>query len=102
VPSHVVAQRPELRRIRSAKGFRASERQLTTWQRRGGRGQRIHAVPCHGGLSPRAYHRVLKLAHTLADLEDRAQIAERHVMEALGYRELDRGAQEGGEAQVGA
>jgi magnesium chelatase family protein len=47
------------------------------------------------GLSPRAYHRVLKLARTLADLEDRAQIAERHVMEALGYRELDRGAQEG-------
>jgi len=55
------------------------------------------------GLSPRAYHRVLKLARTLADLEDQPAIGERHVIEALGYRDLDRAAREGaGAAGYGA
>lgn len=49
------------------------------------------------GLSPRAYHRVLKLARTLADLEDRPEIGERHVIEALGYRDLDRANGDGAE-----
>jgi len=34
-------------------------------------------------LSARAYHRVLKLARTIADLAGRAEIATEHLAEAL-------------------
>jgi magnesium chelatase family protein len=37
-------------------------------------------------LSARAYHRVLKLARTIADLEDQATIKPAHLAEALQYR----------------
>ena len=39
-------------------------------------------------LSARAYHRVLKVARTLADLEDKQQIETRHLSEALSYRKV--------------
>jgi magnesium chelatase family protein len=38
------------------------------------------------GLSARSYHRAWRVARTLADLEEGVPIAERHVLEALGYR----------------
>ena len=44
-------------------------------------------------LSARAYHRVLKLARTLADLENADVIAPGHVAEAIQYRVLDRGGE---------
>lgn len=37
-------------------------------------------------LSPRAYHRVIKLARTIADLEGSESIAVEHILEALQYR----------------
>lgn len=37
-------------------------------------------------LSARAYHRVIKLARTIADLEGRDSIGEHHVLEAVQYR----------------
>lgn len=42
------------------------------------------------GLSARAYHRVLKVARTLADLGGRREIAPDDALEALTYRTLDR------------
>ncbi|MDH2433299.1 YifB family Mg chelatase-like AAA ATPase [Pokkaliibacter sp. MBI-7] len=42
------------------------------------------------GLSARAYHRVLRVSRTLADMAGEAQIGMRHVLEALSYRQLDR------------
>ncbi len=42
------------------------------------------------GLSARAYHRVLKVARTIADLEGAAHIDASHLSEALSYRRLDR------------
>lgn len=37
-------------------------------------------------LSPRAYHRVLKLAQTIADMEQADRITNDHILEALQYR----------------
>ncbi|MGD8752443.1 MAG: hypothetical protein PVG14_13530, partial [Anaerolineales bacterium] len=37
-------------------------------------------------LSARAYHRVLKLSRTIADLAGEAQVAPTHLAEALQYR----------------
>ena len=44
------------------------------------------------GLSARAYHRVLKLARTCADLAAEPHISPAHVAEAVGLRLLDRPA----------
>ncbi len=37
-------------------------------------------------LSPRAYHRVIKLARTIADLAGEQNIKDSHILEALSYR----------------
>ncbi len=41
------------------------------------------------GLSARSYHRILKVARTVADLEQSPSINTAHLTEALSYRKLD-------------
>ncbi|OHR64482.1 ATP-dependent protease [Haemophilus sp. HMSC61B11] len=42
------------------------------------------------GLSVRAYHRILKVSRTIADLNGEKEIQQPHLAEALGYRAMDR------------
>lgn len=41
-------------------------------------------------LTARTYHKVLKVARTIADLDGEEQIGCSHLKEALGYRMLDK------------
>lgn len=42
------------------------------------------------GLTARTYHKILKVARTIADLDGEERILERHLKEAVGYRSLDK------------
>ncbi|QSR85799.1 YifB family Mg chelatase-like AAA ATPase [Methylacidimicrobium sp. B4] len=59
----------------------------------------VLSPPCAGflsqalsdlGLSARAFHRILKVARTIADLGGREELREEDLAEAIGFRSLDR------------
>lgn len=52
--------------------------------------QLIHQAMRRLSLSARAYHRILKVARTIADLDRSDPILPAHLGEAIGYRRLDR------------
>ena len=44
----------------------------------------------HMPFSARAYHRILKVARTIADMDDSGTIQKHHIGEALSYRAFDK------------
>jgi len=50
----------------------------------------LRAAVTQLGLSAPAYHRILKIARTIADLAGAADLEPIHVSEAIQYRSLDR------------
>ncbi|MDD4957233.1 MAG: YifB family Mg chelatase-like AAA ATPase [Candidatus Omnitrophica bacterium] len=43
------------------------------------------------GISARAYHKILKISLTIADMDSSDIVTTQHISEAIGYRTLDRG-----------
>ncbi|MGH9810614.1 MAG: hypothetical protein ACRD9W_25770, partial [Terriglobia bacterium] len=52
--------------------------------------QLLRATMTELGLSARAHDKVLRMARTIADLDNRDHIAATHLSEAVNYRMLDR------------
>ena len=69
-----------------------SSRLITQYARPDDEGlQRLKQAMTRYDLSARAYDRILKVARTIADLDGSERVSVRHITEAIGYRNLDRG-----------
>jgi len=70
---------------------RMSDTQIKTYCSIGDDSQKLMEMAIEKlGLSARAYTKVLKVARTIADLDEEAKILSSHVAEAIQYRNLDR------------
>jgi magnesium chelatase family protein len=64
---------------------------IRRWAKADADGRRLLEHACRGlGLSARAYHRILRVARTIADLAEENRISSSHLAEAIAYRSLDR------------
>jgi len=100
-PSATVRQRVELARIRQRERFRdrpglhanahMSARDLRRYCPLSDPVERLlREAVGRLGLSARAYHRILKIGRTIADLAGAEELSTTHVSEAIQYRSLDR------------
>jgi magnesium chelatase family protein len=64
---------------------------IRRWARPDKDGRRLLEHAIRGlGLSARAYHRILRVARTIADLAGEEMVSSSHLAEAIAYRSLDR------------
>ncbi len=92
VRERVVAARAR-QHARGSAGCNAalSPREVRRWCGPDREGERLLELAVERlAFSARAVHRVLKVARTIADLDETATVTARHVAEAVGYRALDR------------
>jgi len=98
-PSEVVRERVKAARRRQRERYgrpgylnaHLAPREIEKWCQPEETARKLLERACERlGLSARAYHRVLKLARTIADLEGAERICAAHISEALQYRSLDR------------
>jgi magnesium chelatase family protein len=98
--SHSIRERVNQARDRQLTRFRATRlycnaqmgaRELHSWCEVDSAGERLLELAVNRlGLSARAYTRILKVARTIADLDDGGHIQPHHLSEAIQYRSLDR------------
>jgi magnesium chelatase family protein len=48
--------------------------------------QTLNLAALRLGFSPRVYHRIIKVARTIADLEGHEEVKNTHILEAIEYR----------------
>ena len=88
------ARAPQLKRFQDMSFFcnaQMGARELHSYCQVESAGERLLELAINRlGLSARAYTRILKVARTIADLDDGGQIKAHHVSEAIQYRSLDR------------
>ncbi|MEJ2382731.1 MAG: YifB family Mg chelatase-like AAA ATPase [Gammaproteobacteria bacterium] len=91
VRARVVRARAQQQRRGGATNARLDNALVERYCRLGSRDQRLLQQALEKlSLSARAYHRILKVARTIADLEGCEAIATAHLTEAIAYRRLDR------------
>jgi magnesium chelatase family protein len=99
--SSTIRRRVEMARARQRQRFRGlpgvrtnaemSAREVRRWCRSAASAEGLlRDAVARLGLSARAYHRVLKIARTIADLAGADEVGAEHVAEAIQYRSLDR------------
>ena len=90
----VVARRRQAERFEGTttrQNAQMAHRQIRSFCRLDGDGQNLlKATMTELGLSARAHDKILRVARTIADLDEKEQITAAHVSEAINYRMLDR------------
>jgi len=84
-------QRSRFANSKTLTNAQMSSRELRQWCPLGKiQTQRMRAAVSEMGLSARAHDKIIRVARTIADLENASEIEPHHIEEAINYRMLDR------------